>query len=131
MGLLLNPKYLPVKLKISLFILVAVVFISLDFSYSGAHGSYPPAVNHDSPYPARNYTVPLSSLQGSSDCLGDEGNNGGITENRLNSFPSGELNGLFTLEKYIFDTVINEGDGGFYWMENVQSFLTRLLIIWT
>jgi len=45
--------------------------------------------------------------------LGDEGNNRGITEDRLKSSPSGELNGIFTLEKYIIDTVINEGDGGF------------------
>ncbi len=84
------------KSKISRFILVAVLFISLDFHQPVTIGSYRQADNTVHHYPTCNYTVPLRSLQDSSES---------------ESFLASELNGIFTLEKHIIDTGITEGDG--------------------
>ncbi len=94
--------------EVSRFILVAILFILL---HSGTRGPYqlPEIMNHQSPacYGAEN----LRSFPGQSAYFSKEGNTGEIREDQGKTFPADELNGTFTLEKYIIDTVIYEGDG--------------------
>ncbi len=83
-------------MKLTWFILVAILFIPVSFLHSVTPGSYPSADNPDPYLPACNATGSLRSFKGPH-------------ESEL--LPAGELQGIFALEKHIIDTGIKEGDG--------------------